>query len=970
MSEAVLVGLFCRETRILNLLRVFAVTGAIVALALRDMPCSVPLFRRTVSSGQTFIGNVMICSRAILVAAGLFFAVVFFSPLSVISAQPQKIPQSVVANHKNVRVIPGEHYRAGALHRMLFGDHWRSLWASPVDVEVLDLGSFAGGLKPFKKGGGFQTANLRFMGADGREYRFRTVDKDPARGMPKKLRNTVISNVVQDQVSSANPSSDAVVSLLLDAAGVLHASSKLVIMPYDRIALGKYYEDFAGLLGTIGERPDEHDGPENAFAGADKVVKTYTLFGRLEKDNNNIVDAKAYLKARLIDLFVGDWDRHSGQWRWAGYKQGGKTLWKPVPEDRDNAFSRQDGVFSWVITQIIPRIEGFSGDLDEVYFLSWSGRPVDRRIFPMLSRSEWKSAAFELQGLLTDELITKAVHRMPPAMYEKEGDRIVRDLKSRRDLLIEASDELYRIYAEDVDIYTSNKAEYAQIERNDDGRVAVKIYRMHGGPGSREAEPFYSRVFDPDYTSEIRVYLLGGDDHADISGTIAKGIDIRVIGGEGKDTIVDRVAVSSGSFSVKSRNYFYDEGNNTTFGVGKYTVVDRRETEKPSSNREKYDMKPRDYGRELDTSIANLKLDYAPEYGIFLGWGAILEDYGFRRDPYNYNMELSGGVAYGSKLRYKLEYTGDFRSFIDGTKLLLEAGTTGLDIINFYGFGNESAFDTSRYDEDDFEIRQQLTWIRPTLLFPADSDFQFRTGFEATFVDVEIDSGSRLEAMKPYGIDEDFTGSVVAGFRYDSRDCGKEVLLSPRRQLGRLLRTRVSCGTAAIRGTVLDVEGAYYPEFFGNSNAFGKIKAEGTAYLPLPSLPYSRLVLRAGGEKIWGDFPFYKAAYLGGSMSLRGYDKQRFAGNASLYTNSELRLYLGRFKFLVPVMFGPLAFIETGRVFYEGEDSDKWHTGYGGGFWLGFIESRYALSVAVGRGADDARLTDDIGVYVRTGFSF
>ena len=904
------------------------------------------------------------------VAAALCFVAAVFSSHSTACAQPQKIPQSAIDNCESVRVIPGERYSAGALHRLMFGDHWRSLWASPMDVEVLDLQNFAGGLTPYKKGGGFQTISLRFRGADGREYRFRTVDKDPARGMPEKLRNTVVSSAVQDQVSSANPASVAVVSSLLDVAGVLHAPARFVVMPYDKERLGKYYDEFAGLLGTIEEHPDENDGPENAFAGASKVVKTSTMFEALRKDNRNRVDAQAYLRARLIDLLVGDWDRHTGQWRWAAFKENGDVVWKPVPKDRDNAFSRQDGIFSWVITQIIPQIEGFGDDLDEVYFFSWSGRPLDRRIFPWLSREEWIRTTKELQALLTDERIREAVRRMPPAMYDREGERIVHDLEARRDLLLEASEELYRIYAEDVDIYTSDEPEFAEIERTSDGSVSVRIYRMQDGPASRDLEPFYSRVFDPEYTSEIRLYLQGGDDYADISGTLAKNIDIRVIGGKGEDRIISRAAVSSGGFGRKAGDYLYDADPGTIFGGNRYTVVDSSKVEEPADERAKYDLKPRDHGREFDTSIANLRLNYAPEYGVFLGWGAILEDYGFRKDPYNYKMKFGGGVAYGSKLRYQLDYTGDFRSFIDGAELLLEVGTTELDIINFYGFGNESSFDKSLYDEDDFEINQQVTWIHPTLRFPANSDLQFRVGFDAKFIDLEVEPGSRLEAMDPYGIDEDFTGGLIAGFRYESLDCGKRVFLSPRTLLGRLAHTRTPCGTTALSGQVVDVEGSYYPEFFGNGSAFGKVKAEGTVYLPLSSLPYSRVALRAGGEKIWGKFPFYEAAYLGGSKSIRGYDKQRFAGDASLYANSELRLYLGTFKFLVPVMFGPLAFIESGRVFYDGEDSHKWHTGYGGGFWFGFIEPRYALSVAVGRGTDSARLTDGIGIYVRAGFSF
>ena len=33
----------------------------------------------------------------------------------------------------------------------------------------------------------------------------------------------------------------------------------------------------------------------------------------------------------MLDLFIGDWDRHSDQWKWAGFKSEGKTLWLPVP---------------------------------------------------------------------------------------------------------------------------------------------------------------------------------------------------------------------------------------------------------------------------------------------------------------------------------------------------------------------------------------------------------------------------------------------------------------------------------------------------------------------------------------------------------------------------------------------------------------------------------------------------------------
>ena len=98
------------------------------------------------------------------------------------------------------------------------------------------------------------------------------------------------------------------VSPILDAAGVLHSDPQLVLLPDDP-ALGEFRADFAGLLGTIEERQTDN-GP--GFAGADKIVSTYELFDRLEKHQDERSDARAFLGARLVDLFLGDWDRHAG----------------------------------------------------------------------------------------------------------------------------------------------------------------------------------------------------------------------------------------------------------------------------------------------------------------------------------------------------------------------------------------------------------------------------------------------------------------------------------------------------------------------------------------------------------------------------------------------------------------------------------------------------------------------------------
>lgn len=137
------------------------------------------------------------------------------------------------AQRDSVTVVPGAQYRKSGLYQAFFGRRYRDLWTAAVRVPVLDLATFGGGLRPLKKGGMQQTKSLRFLGADGRQYAFRSIDKDPSVVLPEGLRETFAGRIFQDQISAAHPLGALVVPPILTAAGVLHASPVLVMMPDD-----------------------------------------------------------------------------------------------------------------------------------------------------------------------------------------------------------------------------------------------------------------------------------------------------------------------------------------------------------------------------------------------------------------------------------------------------------------------------------------------------------------------------------------------------------------------------------------------------------------------------------------------------------------------------------------------------------------------------------------------------------------
>ena len=120
------------------------------------------------------------------------------------------------------------------------------------------------------------------------------------------------------------------------------------------------------------------------------------------------------------------------------------------------------------------------------------------------------------------------------------------------------------------------------------------------------------------------------------------------------------------------------------------------------------------------------------------------------------------------------------------------------------------------------------------------------------------------------------------------------------------------------------------------------------------------LGLRVGGKKVWGEAPFHESAFLGGDATIRGYSAQRFAGDAATYANGELRLFLKHFSV---GDVGVFALADVGRVFVEGESSDRWHKAGGGGIWFAVLNPGTSVTLALASG-------ERRSVYGQLGFMF
>jgi len=428
-------------------------------------------------------------------------------------AAPMAVPARVLLHGTDsVTTTPGRAYPAGRLRRLLAGDLNRHLWEVPVRLPVLDLSKVAGGLHPTELSGGKQTVGLRFAGRDGLEYEFRPVVKY-ALMLPAWMRDGFVADVLEDQMAGQLPFGALVVSKLQDALGIVAPEPVAVVMPNDP-RLGQYRTLFAGRVGLLAVHANERRGDRPGFGGYSRIVGSDAVFDSAKVDPASRFDGEAFVRIRLLDFLVGDWDRHSGQWRWGRRIADGLTTWRPIPEDRDWAFGRIDGLTSVLARLLLPGYVGFSSEFPSLRRLAHSGRNIDRRVLNELDRDAFATAAREIQRTLSDSVIESAIALLPASYVALERERLVGGLKSRRAALAEYAEQYYRRLARTVEVHgVAGAADVAEFTRLTENRVRL---RVRSGESKRAR---FERVFDARDTREIRLrfgesadQLIGDDE--------------------------------------------------------------------------------------------------------------------------------------------------------------------------------------------------------------------------------------------------------------------------------------------------------------------------------------------------------------------------------------------------------------------------------------------------------------------------
>lgn len=831
----------------------------------------------------------------------------------------------------SVTVAVSEQYDASPGQEKWYGTNYRQEWGQAVKFRTLDIRKEKGGLTVLKRGGGMQTRSLRLADPSGKEYVLRSVEKYPESAIPKVLRKTVANDIVQDQISASHPYGALIIPPLAGAAKVYHTDPELVWLPDDP-ALGIFQEDFGGAIYLFEEReirPDNLDDEDYKFYSTDKMLRK-----RLE-DQDYELDQKKVLRARLLDLFIGDWDRHDDQWRWIGVETKKGREFLPMPRDRDQAFFVNEGILPKIASRkwIMPKFQGFDHELRDVNGFMFNGRYFDRSFLNDLDREDWEEEVDDFIERMDDKAIDKALERLPKAINQYRGREVADKLKHRKSWLKEEALTYYDFISKNVDVYGTFKDELFEIRHEPDGKVDVEVSKISKKGNAKQK--IFNRKFDPEVTQEIRLYGLEGEDEFTITGEGPGKIKVRLMSGLEPDQINDQSELK------RKANLIYQwQQQPDKLVLGRSSRI----LSSKSSSVFDYDRKAFKY----DKLMPLVSLEYNVDDGIFLGGGVLWTKQGFRKSPYALKQSIKANIAVktGSKNLY---YQGHAVDILGALDLEWDAAIKAPDYVNnFFGYGNER----SEFMKDEFGARyyrvryNQInlnTWLRKD--FGDKIALKFGPLLQRTKMDEDDNIGKYIGSEDQADIDIDqlnrskfYTGANV-----------------------QLLIDNTDHPNLPNRGVRFLQDLSYYGGINENSKDLGTMVSELSLYWSrqIPSLV--TWATKFGGGLNWGQYEFFQAQALGGQNNLRGSRRSRYLGDAVVYNNTEARIRLDNLTTrLFPASLGMIVFHDIGRVCFEDENSSKWHNSYGAGVWLAPM-NLLVLSATVAIGEEEVLPTFTFG---------
>ncbi|HYJ64822.1 MAG TPA: BamA/TamA family outer membrane protein, partial [Parafilimonas sp.] len=749
--------------------------------------------------------------------------------------------------------------------------------------------------KPYKVGGGNETKTLQLKNSSGKEYTLRSIDKSRNDVVLPEYRHTFIEDIINDGVSMSYPYGAFALPVMEQELGIYHTYPQIVFLP-KQPALDTFNNKFGDDLYLFEQRLNGDWSDANNLGNFKYFTATDDLVEKLEADNTSRANQFAFLKARLFDMLIADWDRHEDNWQW-GSADTIATVYTAVPRDRDQAFFTHDGI---IINQVLKGSElgfmqNFGNEISNIKMLNYEERNMDRFFLNEMNLNDWINAVKSIQAELTDTVIEKSIQQLPPEIFKISGNELITKLKVRRNHFIKYAKEYYLFLAKQVKIIGSKQREYFYVNTSQPGETTIQIFRIDS-VGKKSDTAFYLRKFNAAETKEIRLYGIDGEDMYEINGSNSD-IHLRIFGGPAKDSFIE--INSSGSMDIYDNRENVFETQHASLHLKKDSIP--------------YNFKYADFNynkRSFKPSVF-----YNNEDRLFVGLGYGITTYSWRSFPFasKQKIDLHYSISQGA---ISATYSAIFTHLINKWNFTLLGNFDAIRWTNFFGLGNETELSTT--DKNYFRMRTREGLVN--------------AGINRNFGKSNIAATAFFQSVKILNDTERYVSKVFQPLNQDALETNNYTGVQ-------LTYTYFNTDDSVVpvKGITFYGNAAYtfnpsHAEFF--QKYFGKVQI----YVPL--FDKFSLAIKgasatiAGNKNILNSAEFYEHAVVGGPESLRGFKRERFWGKTSFYNNNELRYITNIKTHVLNAKAGLLVFFDDGRVWIPNEKSNTLHTAYGAGIIL------------------------------------
>lgn len=820
---------------------------------------------------------------------------------------PKDLPTSFVKTTPATIYSKKQTHKTG-FYKFLFGKHYRKYYSMPIAATTTAIDTLFGGLRPKRAGGGHQSKSLQIVNKDGKEYVMRALKKSASRFLQtvafkdqfilNEFEDTYAEDFLLDFYTTSHPFTPFAVGNLAEKIGVSHTNPVLYFIPKQN-TLKWFNVDFGDELYMVEERTTDNQKDIKSFGNPTAIIATDDVLKNLQKDEKYAIDESAYIKARLFDMLIGDWDRHEDQWRWGAYDENHKIIYKPIPRDRDQAFTKYDGVLLSLLMNLpgLRHMQTFNEKIKNVKWLNREPYPLDLAFLKTAKENEWLSQAKYIQENLLDADIDDAFRNLPKEVQDETLESIKYKLKIRKTQLQYYASEYYKVLQKTVLIVGTDKKDKFIIQHKQKNQLDISVYRLKNDG----EELLYTKNFTANKTKNIWIYGLDDKDVFQVMGNLKSGINIKLIGGQNQDTYTIENGKKVKIYDFKTKVNTYNLAHKS-----KAILTDD------------YDLNLYNYKKPTYNVFSGLpSLGFNPDDGVKLGIIANYTVYGFKQNPYTQKHTIKTNYYFATN-GFELMYHAHFPKTLGKWDFDLESQFTSPNFtINYFGYGNETVNNDAVFGMDYNRVRIRQLKVAPSLKHVGrfGSEIHFQTSFENIEVEETVNRFINIpNTVNPTVFENQQFAGVKLMYSFENYD--NQSL--PTMGMGFLV---IGSWKVNLQETKLN-----FPTIIGKLNFIHKIDANGK--LVLTTLVKGMAILN-------NNFEFYQGATLGGDYDLRGFRNERFLGNKSFFQSTDLRWNIGKIsKSILPMTYGVLAGYDYGRVWLEAETSRNWHQSIGGGLWL------------------------------------